>query len=258
MELANRLIEEKGDRFHGGLYHKTQVNLAYNSNRIEGSRLSEEQTRYIFEIRTIGFKEEEAVPVDDIIETCNHFVVFDYMLDTLKQPLSTEIITEFHKMMKFGTADSLKSRFSNGNWKKMPIEFRCANTSDFEYLNTDIEQLHEWYFKEEVISLETIVEYHYRFMKIHPFRNDNGRVGRLIMFRECLKNHIVPFIIEDSHKEIYYQGLNAFEEEHDNLIDTCRLAHDTYNHWIFYFYPDHFIKSSYLNIKHNTIEKQNE
>ncbi len=253
MELANRLIEEKQDKFHGGLYHKTQVNLAYNSNRIEGSRLSEEQTRYIFEIRTIGFKEEEAVPVDDIIETCNHFVVFDYMLVTLKQPLSTEIITEFHKILKFGTEDSLKYRFSNGNWKKKSLEFRCANTSEFEYLNMDIEKLHEWYFNEEVISLETIVRYHYRFMNIHPFRNDNGRVGRLIMFRECLKNHIVPFIIDDSHKQFYYQGLNEFKNGQDFLLNTCRLAHDTYNHWIYHFYPDHFIKSNPTHIKTNTI-----
>ena len=237
MELANRLNEEKADRFHGGLYHKTQVNLAYNSNRIEGSRLSEEQTRYIFETQTIGFKEEEAIPVDDIIETSNHFVAFDYLLDTIQLPLSADIIKEFHLIMKTGTTDSRKSWFATGNWKKRPNEIGGIKTSKPEDVNTDIEQLHEWYSSKEIITIETIVEYHYRFEKIHPFQDGNGRVGRLIMFRECLKNRVVPFIIDETHKQFYYRGLNEFERVQGYLLDTCLSAQDTYKHWIDYFYP---------------------
>jgi Fic family protein len=236
--IANKLTEEKHNRFHGGLYHKTQVSLTYNSNRIEGSRLSEEQTRYIFETRTIGFKDEEAVSVDDIIETTNHFVAFDYLLDTLHQPLSAPIIKEFHRILKSGTADALKSWFSVGNWKKLPNEVGGAVTTKPENVETDIEQLNEWYLNKGNITFETIVEYHYRFEKIHPFQDGNGRVGRLIMFRECLKNNVVPFIIDETHKQFYYRGLKEFERIQDYLIDTCLSAQDTYNQWVKYFFND--------------------
>jgi len=235
--LANKLVEEKQSRFHGGLYHKTQVNLTYNSNRIEGSRLTEEQTRYIFETRTIGFKDQEAVPVDDIIETSNHFVAFDYLLDTLHQPLSAEIIKTFHRILKSGTADALKTWFAVGNWKKMPNEVGGAETTKPENVENEIEQLQERYLNRENTSFEIIVEYHYRLEKIHPFQDGNGRVGRLIMFRECLKNNIVPFIIDETHKQFYYRGLNEFERIQDYLMDTCRSAQDTYQRWINYFYP---------------------
>jgi Fic family protein len=237
ISLANKLVEEKKSRFRGGLYHKTQVSLAYNSNRIEGSRLSEEQTRYIFETRTIGFKDEEAVPVDDIIETANHFVALDYMLDTLNQPLFAEIIRQFHQILKSGTADALKSWFAIGNWKKLPNEVGGAETTKPENVETEIEKLNEWYLNREKNSFDNLVEYHYRFGKIHPFQDGNGRVGRLIMFRECLKNDIVPFIIDETHKQFYYRGLKEFEQARGYLIDTCLSAQDTYKQWINYFYP---------------------
>lgn len=236
--LANKLIEEKKSRFHGGLYHKIQVNLTYNSNRIEGSRLTEEQTRYIFETRTIGFKDEEAVPVDDIIESTNHFVAFDFLLDTLHQPLSAEIIKEFHRILKSGTADALKAWFALGNWKKLPNEVGGAETTKPENVENEIDQLNEWYLKRENTNFETIVEYHYRFEKIHPFQDGNGRVGRLILFRECLKHNVVPFIINETHKQFYYRGLKEFERVPGYLIDTCLSAQDTFQQWINYFYPE--------------------
>ena len=235
--LADKLVEEKKNRFHGGLYHKTQVNLAYNSNRIEGSRITEEQTRYIFETRTIGFKDEEAVPIDDIIETANHFVAFDYLLDTLSQILSAEIIKEFHRILKSGTADALKSWFALGNWKKLPNELGGTETTQPENIDSEIRQLNEWYINMGKAPFETIIEYHYRFEKIHPFQDGNGRVGRLIMFRECLKHNVVPFIIDETHKQFYYRGLKEFERVPDYLLDTCRSAQDTYKQWINYFYP---------------------
>ncbi|MGE0019229.1 MAG: Fic family protein [Draconibacterium sp.] len=238
MTLADKLKEEKQSRFHGGLYHKTQVNLTYNSNRIEGSRISEEQTRYIFETRTIGFKDEEAVPVDDIIETTNHFVAFDYLLDTLQQPLSAEIIKTFHRMLKSGTSDAQKPWFALGDWKKRPNEVGGVETSKPESVAKEIEQLNHLYLNSEEKSFEKIVEYHYRFEKIHPFQDGNGRVGRLILFRECLKNDIVPFIIDETHKQFYYRGLKEFERVPEYLLDTCRSAQDNYQHWIEYFYPE--------------------
>jgi Fic family protein len=236
--LANKLIEEKQSRFHGGLYHKTQVNLTYNSNRIEGSRLTEEQTRYIFETRTIGFKDEEAVPVDDIIETTNHFVAFDYLLDTLQESLSSGIIKEFHRILKSGTADALKPWFVVGNWKKLPNEVGGAKTTKPENVGTAIKQLNEWYLNRENATIRDVVEFHYRFEMIHPFQDGNGRVGRLILFRECLKNNIVPFIIDETHKQFYYRGLKEFERVQGYLMDTCLSAQDNYQQWINYFYPD--------------------
>lgn len=235
--LAAKLIDEKNYRFKGGLYHKTQVNLAYNSNRIEGSKLSEEQTRYIFETRTIGFKDEEAVPVDDIIETANHFVAFDYMLDTLAQPLSASIIKEFHRILKSSTADAYRSWFSVGNWKKLPNEVGGIEATAPEKVEEEIAFLNSWYSGHPVVTVENIIEYHFRFEKIHPFQDVNGRVGRLIMFRECLKNEIVPFIIDNNYKQFYYRGLKEFERVQGYLVDTCLSAQDTYNAWIKYFYP---------------------
>lgn len=234
--IANKLILEKQSRFRGGLYHKTQVNLTYNSNRIEGSRLTEEQTRYIFETRTIGFKDEEAVPIDDIIETSNHFVAFDYLLDTHHQPLSASIIKEFHRILKSSTSDAVISWFAVGNWKKLPNEVGGAETTKPENVETEIEQLNEWYLNRENTFFETIIEYHYRFEKIHPFQDGNGRVGRLILFRECLRNNVVPFIIDEKHKQFYYRGLNEFERVPDFLMDTCLSAQDTYQQWLNYFF----------------------
>ncbi|MDR0902160.1 MAG: Fic family protein [Opitutaceae bacterium] len=235
--LKTHLAEEKQAGRKGGLYHKTQVSLAYNSNRIEGSKLTEEQTRFIFETRTIGFKDEEAVPVDDIIETSNHFVAFDYLLDAIDTPLSSGLAKEFHRILKTGTSDATKPWFKVGDWKKLPNEVGGVETALPGDVETEINKLNDWYGSIGGVSFENVVEYHYRFEKIHPFQDGNGRVGRLLMFRECLKNNIVPFIIDDGHKQFYYRGLNEFASVRGYLIDTCLSAQDTYAAWVKYFYP---------------------
>lgn len=238
MDLLSLLKEEKTAKRKGGLYHKTQVNMAYNSNRIEGSKLTEEQTRYIFETRTIGFKEQEAVPVDDIIETSNHFVAFDHLLDNIHKPLSNNIIKKLHSILKIGTSDSTKEWFNIGEWKKLPNEVGGERTVLPQDVETEMNILNKWYNSIENITFENIVEYHFRFEKIHPFQDGNGRVGRLIMFRECLRNGIIPFIIDDNHKQFYYRGLREFENIRGYLMDTCLSAQDTYKEWINYFYGD--------------------
>jgi len=230
------LKEEKQAKRKGMLYHKTQVNLAYNSNKMEGSKLSEEQTRYIFETRTIGFKDQEAVPVDDIIETSNHFIAFDYLMETIDQPLSNEVIKEFHRILKNGTSDATKDWFNVGDWKKLPNEVGGNQTTLPKNVEYEMNQLNATYNLNNKMIFENIVEYHYMFEKIHPFQDGNGRVGRLLLFRECLRNDIVPFIIDDNHKQFYYRGLKEFENVREYLIDTCLSAQDTYKEWVNYFY----------------------
>jgi Fic family protein len=237
-KLLSYLAEEKQAKRKGGLYHKTQVSLAYHSNRIEGSRLTEEQTRYIFETRTIGFKEEEAVPVDDIIEMSNHFVAFDYLLDTIGLPFPSEIIKTLHRLLKTGTSDASKEWFGVGEWKKLANEVGGMETALPQNVETEMNVLNKWYNALPEISFVNIVEYHYHFEKIHPFQDGNGRVGRLLMFRECLKNNIVPFIIDERHKQFYYRGLKEFAKVRSYLIDTCLSAQDTYKEWVKYFYDD--------------------
>jgi Fic family protein len=247
-KLLTHLQSEKHAKRHGGLYHKTQISLAYNSNRIEGSKLTEDQTRCIFETRTIGFKDQEAVPVDDIIETSNHFAAFDRLLDTADRPLAGEMIKEFHRILKTGTSDAAKEWFNVGDWKKLPNEVGGIETTPPAKVDAEINKLNDWYNSLSASSapsalpatatFENIVEYHYRFEKIHPFQDGNGRVGRLLMFRECLRNNITPFIIDDTHKQFYYRGLKEFEATRGYLIDTCRSAQDTYAAWVGYFYPN--------------------
>jgi Fic family protein len=237
--ILSYLLEEKQPKRKGGLYHKTQVALAYNSSRIEGSRLTEEQTRCIFETRTIGFRDEEAVPVDDIIETSNHFAAFDYLLDTAQQPLSGDIIRTFHRILKTGASDAAKPWFRTGDWKQLPNEVGGAKTSLPQDVAADMAALNDRYSALPQILLEDIVEYHYHFEKIHPFQDGNGRVGRLIMFRECLRSSLTPFIIGEQHKQFYYRGLREFASVRGYLIDTCLSAQDTYAEWVKYFYPLH-------------------
>jgi Fic family protein len=236
--LLTYLKEEKEVTRKGSLYHKTQVNFAYNSNRIEGSKLTEEQTRYIFETRTIGFKDQDAVPVDDIIETSNHFIAFDYLLDTIDDLLSNIIIKEFHRILKTGTSDATRKLFNVGEWKKLPNEVGGVETTLPQNVEKDINKLNDWYNSLSEVVFENIIEYHYRFEKIHPFQDGNGRVGRLIMFRECLKNNIVPFIVDDNHKQYYYRGLKEFDNVRGYLIDTCLSEQDIYTEWVKYFYGD--------------------
>jgi Fic family protein len=237
-DLLTYIKEEKDAKRKGGLYHKTQVNFAYNSNRIEGSKLTEEQTRYIFETRTIGFKEQDVVPVDDIIETSNHFVAFDYLLDTIDEPFSNTLIKAFHRILKTGTSDATKKWFNVGEWKNLPNEVGGIATTLPQNVEKDMGKLNDWYVSLSKIMFGNIVEYHYRFETIHPFQDGNGRVGRLILFRECLKNSIIPFIIDDNHKQYYYRGLKEFANIRGYLIDTCLSAQDTYTEWVKYFYED--------------------
>lgn len=234
-KLTRFLVEEMESHRKGGLYHKTQVQLAYNSNRIEGSKLTEEQTRYIFETRTIGFKDQEAVPVDDIIETTNHFVAFDHLLRTISQPLSQEIIREFHRIFKTGTADAQKPYFNVGGYKQLANEVGGNETTRPEEVQRRMDELEEWYNKQNHRTLLTLAEYHWRFESIHPFQDGNGRVGRLILFRESLKNNILPFVIDNNHKLYYYRGLKEFRSTPGFLVGTLQSAQDTYQTWIQYF-----------------------
>ena len=233
--LTEFLLEEQQAKRKGGLYHKTQVQLAYNSNRIEGSKLTEEQTRYIFETRTIGFKDQEAVPVDDIIETTNHFVAFDYLLRTIEETLSETLIKEFHRILKTGTADAQKSYFNVGDYKKLANEVGGRETCKPGDVAKEMQSLHEWYNAQTDVTIHTLAEYHWRFESIHPFQDGNGRVGRLILFRECLRNDIMPFVIDNDHKLFYYRGLSEFKYTPGFLVGTMQSAQDVYEAWIKYF-----------------------
>lgn len=234
-KLTSFLIDEQQSHRKGGLYHKTQVQLAYNSNRIEGSKLTEEQTRYIFETRIIGFKDQDAVPVDDIIETTNHFVAFDYLLHTIEEPLTEEIIKEFHRILKTGTADAQKSYFNVGDYKKLANEVGGRETCNPTEVAKKMKSLQEWYHAQNDVTIHTLAEYHWRFESIHPFQDGNGRVGRLILFRECLRHSIMPFVIDNEHKMYYYRGLSEFKQTPGFLIGTMQSAQDVYEAWIEYF-----------------------
>lgn len=234
-KLTSLLIDEQQAHRKGGLYHKTQVQLAYNSNRIEGSKLTEEQTRYIFETRTIGFKDQDAVPVDDIIETTNHFVAFDYLLRTIEEPLTEEIIKEFHRILKTSTADAQKSYFNVGEYKKLANEVGGRETCKPADVVNQMQLLQKWYYEQKGVTIHILAEYHWRFENIHPFQDGNGRVGRLILFRECLRNNIVPFVIDNEHKMYYYRGLSEFKQTPGFLVGTMQSAQDTYRAWIRYF-----------------------
>lgn len=234
-KLTQFLVDEYEAHRKGGLYHKTQVQLAYNSNRIEGCKLTEEQTRYIFETRTIGFKDQEAVPVDDIIETANHFVAFDYLLRTVGEPLTEELIKEFHRILKTGTADAQKPYFNVGDYKKLANEVGGHETCKPADVEKNMHLLNDWYSSLSDVTIRDLAEYHWRFESIHPFQDGNGRVGRLLLFRECLRNGIMPFVIDNEHKLYYYRGLSEFKQTPGFLIGTMQTAQDVYEAWISYF-----------------------
>ena len=232
--LLHRLQEEKSMRLKGGLYHTTQIKLAYNSNRIEGSMLSEEQTRYIFETNTLNTAPNETANVDDIIETVNHFICFDFMLDTAEKNLSEEMIKEFHRILKSNTSDSRKEWFKVGDYKTRPNVVGDMETTSSADVGSAVAALLDSYHK-TTVDFAMLVDFHYRFEKIHPFQDGNGRVGRIILFKECLKHDIVPFIIEDEYKMFYYRGLKEFEKTPGYLMDTCLSAQDKYREMAGYF-----------------------
>ena len=225
--LLDILKEEKKAKLRGGIYHRVQVDLTYNSNHIEGSRLTHDQTRYIYETNTIGIV-DEAVRVDDIIETTNHFRCIDFIIDKANANLSETLIKQLHYLLKSGTSDSRKDWFAVGEYKKLPNEVGGMDTTMPEDVAREIKSLLSWYNAIENITLEDIIDFHVRFEKIHPFQDGNGRVGRLIMFKECLKNNIVPFIIDENHKLFYYRGLKEWTRERGYLIDTCLSAQDKF------------------------------
>lgn len=236
MKLLETLQEEKSSNLKGGIYHKTQIKLAYNTNRIEGNKLSEEQTRYIYETNTLFTDEgENTANIDDILETVNHFHCFDYMLKIANEPLSEEHIKEFHKRLKFNTSDSKKEWFNVGEYKLKPNVVGEIETSKPNEVKKDMNTLLKNYNEKETIEIFNIIDFHYDFEKIHPFQDGNGRVGRLIMFKECLKHNIVPFIIEDEFKFFYYRGLSEYSKIKEYLTDTCLSAQDNYIELMNYF-----------------------
>jgi Fic family protein len=236
MELLKTLREEKSISLKGGIYHQTQIKLTYNTNRIEGSKLSEEQTRYIYETNTIFFENGETTAnVDDILETVNHFSCFDYMLDIADQPLSEEHIKKFHYLLKTNTSDSKKAWFRVGEYKLKPNIVGGIETSLPSNVALDMKNLIETYRSKQAITVNDIIDFHFQFEQIHPFQDGNGRVGRLIIFKECLANNIVPFIIEDDHKFFYYRGLSEYPKVKGYLIDTCLSAQDNYKKMLDYF-----------------------
>lgn len=232
--LLDILREEKASKCFGGIYHKTQIELTYNSNHIEGSRLTHDQTRYIFETNTIG-AEDGTLNVDDIIETANHFRCIDMMIDNAKAALTEKLIKEFHLVLKNGTSDSRKEWFAVGNYKKVPNEVGGMDTVLPEEVADRMRALLTEYNSRGEKKLEDILEFHVKFERIHPFQDGNGRVGRLILFKECLKYNIVPFIIEDDLKMFYYRGLKEWYNEKGYLKDTCLTAQDRYKAYLDYF-----------------------
>ena len=232
--LLDILKEQKAGKYPGGIYHKTQIDLTYNSNHIEGSRLTHEQTRYIFETNTISV-ENEVLNVDDVIETANHFRCIDMMIDNAKAALTEKLIKEIHMILKNGTSDSRKDWFAVGDYKKLPNEVGGLATALPEEVAGKMKELLTEYNAKPDKTLGDILEFHVQFEQIHPFQDGNGRVGRLIMFKECLKYHIVPFIIEDNLKMFYYRGLKEWNNEKGYLTDTCLTAQDKYKAYLDYF-----------------------
>ena len=224
--LLQTLRDEKSIRMPGGLYHELQVRMTYNSNHIEGSKLSEDQTRLIFETNTVDVG--EGIPVDDIIETVNHFRAIDYVIDVAEEPLTESIIKELHRILKQSTKDSTLSWFAVGDYKKRPNVVGGRETAKPKDVPVRMKALLDDYAALPAVTVNDIIRFHYSFERIHPFQDGNGRVGRLVALKECLRYGIVPFIIEDSKKMFYYRGLSEREQEPGYLMDTCLDGQDTF------------------------------
>lgn len=232
--LLEVLKAEKAAKLHGGIYHKIQIDLTYNSNHIEGSRLTHDQTRYIFETNTIGVS-DGAVKVDDVVETANHFKCIDMVIDSANYALSEAFIKQLHAVLKSGTSDSRLDWFAVGDYKKLPNEVGGMDTTAPENVGAEIKQLLAEYNSIANKTFDDLLDFHYRFERIHPFQDGNGRVGRLLLFKECLRNNIVPFIIEDDLKMFYYRGLKEWRNERGYLRDTCLSAQDRFKKYLDYF-----------------------
>lgn len=232
--LLKVLKAEKKSGTKGGIYHKIQIELTYNSNHIEGSRLTHDQTRYIYETNTIGI-ENSAVNVDDIVETVNHFQCINMIIDRASQPLSEALIKKLHFILKSGTSDSRREWFAVGAYKRLPNEVGGRETVPPESVPGRMKELLASYSKGKSKTLEELIAFHYAFEAIHPFQDGNGRIGRLILFKECLRNDIVPFIIDEDLKLFYYRGLNEWPRERGYLTDTCLAAQDKFKKYLDYF-----------------------
>lgn len=232
--LLTVLKAEKAAKLHGGIYHKIQIDLTYNSNHIEGSRLTHDQTRYIFETNTIGVS-DGAVKVDDVVETANHFKCIDMVIDSANYALSEAFIKQLHAVLKSGTSDSRLDWFVVGDYKRLPNEVGGMDTTAPENVGAEIKKLLAEYNSIANKTFDDLLDFHYRFERIHPFQDGNGRVGRLLLFKECLRNNIVPFIIEDDLKMFYYRGLKEWRNERGYLRDTCLSAQDRFKKYLDYF-----------------------
>ena len=232
--LLSVLKREKAAGLKNGIYHKIQIDLTYNSNHIEGSKLTHDQTRYIFETKTLGIA-DEAVKVDDIIETVNHFRCIDLIIEGANSKLSESFIKQLHYILKTGTTDSQKSWFKVGDYKMLENEVGGIETTKPENVAKEIKSLLEEYNAKSEITFDDILDFHVRFESIHPFQDGNGRVGRLIMFKECLKHNIVPFIITEELKMFYYRGIKEWKDERGYLKDTCLTAQDAMKESLNYF-----------------------
>lgn len=238
IEIPKTLLEvlkaEKAANLHGGIYHKLQIELTYNSNHIEGSRLTHDQTRYIFETNTIGIS-DTAVNVDDVVETANHFKCIDMIIDSAAYALSETFIKQLHAALKSGTSDSRLAWFAVGDYKMLPNEVGGMDTAAPEEVGTQMKKLLADYNANQEKMFDTLLDFHYRFERIHPFQDGNGRIGRLILFKECLRNNIVPFIIDDDMKLYYYRGLKEWKNEKGYLRDTCLSAQVRFKKYLDYF-----------------------
>lgn len=232
--LLDVLKAEKITKLSGGIYHKIQIDLTYNSNHIEGSRLTHDQTRYIFETNTIGVS-DKTVKVDDVVETANHFKCIDMIIDSAAYAPSETFIKELHAVLKNGTSDSRHDWFAVGDYKVLPNEVGGVSTVAPEEVSAQMKKLLSEYNAIKEKTLDDLLDFHYRFERIHPFQDGNGRVGRLILFKECLRNNIVPFIIEDDLKLFYYRGLKEWQNERGYLRDTCLSAQDRFKKYLDYF-----------------------
>lgn len=236
INILNMLREQKDMKLKGNLYHNTQITFAYNTNHIEGNTLTEDQTRYIFETNTILFEGDTMAKVDDILETSNHFKLVDYMLDVADKKLTEKMIKEFHKILKDGTSDSRVEWFNVGEYKQRTNTIgNGIKTTSPNNVEKEMSKLMDWYNLLKQVTIKEIIEFHYRFESIHPFQDGNGRIGRIIMFKECLKNNIIPFIIQDADKLFYYRGLKEYKSEKGYLTDTCLNAQDQYIKMIEYY-----------------------
>ena len=232
--LLDVLKDEKNRKYSGGIYHKTQIELTYNSNHIEGSKLTYDETRYIYETNTIGI-DNKAINVNDIIETVNHFRCIDYIIDNGDKKLSETMIKEIHRILKSGSLDQYKYSFKVGRYKALPNEVGGRETTLPKNVSKEMKELLSSYNLKKKKSLFDIIDFHVQFERIHPFQDGNGRVGRLIMFKECLRNNITPFIISDDLKMFYYRGLNEWGIINEYLLDTVLTAQDIYKSYLNYF-----------------------